>query len=214
MTSKNNAADPKPLILYFVKLPEVGKVKTRLAQTVGDAAAAEIYRELALKNFDRIKSLGSEFNVAVLYDPPESQAAIREWLSGADFYRAQEGNDLGTRLKCAVDWAFEKTEQVFLLGSDTLRLDAEILTDALMVLNDFDTVLGPAADGGYYLFGMNEPLQTVFDGIDWSTEFVLSQTKNKLNELALSYGELKSLADLDEWPRDKSREELNELIRI
>lgn len=214
MTSKNNPADPKPLILYFVKLPEAGKVKTRLARTVGDAAAAEIYRELALKNFDRIKSAESEFNVAVLYDPPESETAIQTWLYGADFYRAQEGSDLGTRLKHAVDWAFGEAEQVFLLGSDTLRLNAEILTDALMVLNDFDTVLGPAADGGYYLFGMNEPLQMVFDGIDWSTEFVLSQTKNKLNELALSYGELKSLADLDEWPRDKSREELNELIRI
>lgn len=201
-------------IIYFVKYPEAGRVKTRLAKTVGDQSAVEIYRELAFKNFSRIKDLDADIKTAVFYDPPDAELEIRQWLSGADFYCGQAQGGLGTRLKEAVNWAFDEADNILLAGSDTLKLTAEILRDALHTLECFDTVLGPAEDGGYYLFGMNEPLQSVFDEIDWSTEHVLVQTKTRLDSLCLSYGELDLLADLDEWPEDKSKEEIYELIRI
>lgn len=201
-------------LLYFVKYPEPGKVKTRLAKTVGGEAAAEIYAELAQKNFSRLLTLAPAAQTTVFFEPAAAEARVRDWLQGADAYVPQPQGDLGQRLKHAVSLAFEDVDRVILAGSDTLRLSADIVRDALHALEKFDAVLGPAHDGGYYLFGMNEPLQSVFDGIDWSTEHVLAQTKVRLDHLCLTYGELSPLEDLDEWPQENSMEEIYELIRI
>lgn len=187
-------------VLYFVKYPEPGKVKTRLARTVGAERAAELYRELAERNFKLLReTAGSGFSLQVAYDPPESEERIQSWLAGASRFFPQKGDGLGERLRWAFDSAFgEGVRQVIALGSDTLGLKPELISKAFEELENSDVVLGPAKDGGYYLIGLARPEPKLFQGIPWSTERVLSETITRAKEAKLSYYLLTELEDLDE----------------
>ena len=140
-------------LLYFVKYPEPGKVKTRLAKTIGSEAAARAYQGLAEGNFSVVKSLNSAtVQTNVVFDPEEKEKEIRSWLLNAADYWSQKGEDLGERLALAFQQAFDEgTKSALALGSDTLGLPPQILHRALDALNYYDAVLGPAKDGGYYL---------------------------------------------------------------
>ena len=90
-------------ILIFLKHPEPGKVKTRLAATVGAERAAAIYRLLAREVFQR---LPQDAEIIVMFDPPEREAEIRAWIhsiqpSHATQFVAQRGPGLGERLNHA-----------------------------------------------------------------------------------------------------------------
>lgn len=96
----------KNIILYFVKYPQPGKVKTRLAKQVGPSGAAALYQDLARTNFEMIAFL--PFDLAVTFDPIEKEKDIRNWLSsnGKTQYLAQQGSGLGERLQNAFHDAF------------------------------------------------------------------------------------------------------------
>src|SRR3989338_7559417 len=133
------------VLLYFVKYPEPGKVKTRLAQAVGKERAAELYRELAEKNLHAVTerhggAYGNtplrrvpprHFHLIVAYDPPDKIGEFRDWL-GEDFeYWPQRGEGLGERLRAAFQQAFDEgASQVLAFGIDTLNFLAEILSQA------------------------------------------------------------------------------------
>ena len=193
------AMGPKQ-ILYFVKYPEPGKVKTRLAKTVGPEAAAKAYQGLAQSNFCVLKDHeAADVNTVVLFDPPEKELEIKEWLPGAAAYRLQRGEDLGKRLSCAFQEAFQEgAEQVLAIGSDTLGLKPEFITKAFDLLTYYDVVIGPAKDGGYYLIGFSESHTILFQDIPWSTQDVFKTTLERIAEEGLSYGFLHELEDLDE----------------
>ncbi len=188
------------VILYFVRYPQPGKVKTRLAKTVGHDEAARMYRDLALKNFNTIKDLREEgIECIVVFDPYDKQDLIERWLDKANGYWAQQGGDVGQRLDRAFESAFaKKYYQVIALGSDTLGLQAGILRKGFGVLETHDTVLGPAQDGGYYLIGLSSLQSTLFTDIPWSTPEVLKTTLQRIQEQRLSFGLLEALEDLDE----------------
>src|SRR3989338_332862 len=145
-------------VLYFVKYPEPGKVKTRLAKSIGNEAAANAYRGLAESGFRTLQELaGNEFKVTVMFDPPGKESEIKEWLSGASDYMTQQGNDLGERLTHAFQRSFsEEACAVIALGSDTLGLKKDVIEKAFDSLQYYDVVIGPAKDGGYYLIGCKE----------------------------------------------------------
>ena len=187
-------------VLYFVKYPEAGKVKTRLAKSIGDEAAANAYRVLAGSGFRTLKELAAnEFKVTVMFDPPDKENEIKEWLSGASDYGAQQGNDLGDRLAHAFQSAFEKDAcAVVALGSDTLGLKKEVIEKAFDTLQYYDVAIGPAKDGGYYLIGCKEMNESLFENIPWSTPDVLKATLGWIREEGLSHGLLPELEDLDE----------------
>lgn len=187
------------LILYFVKYPEPGKVKTRLAKALGDEAACQAYRDLAEANFRIIESLAAEgIENVVAFDPPDKEREIREWLP-APCYFPQQGKDLGERLHSAFQDAFDQgAKMALVLGSDTLGLNQELILEAFDALENFDVVLGPAKDGGYYLIGLSSPQPFLFQNIPWSTSDVFSTTLAKVKENGLSYYLLPELDDLDE----------------
>ncbi|HBO97658.1 MAG TPA: hypothetical protein DE315_04215 [Candidatus Omnitrophica bacterium] len=189
------------VLLYFVKYPEAGKVKSRLAKTVGDREAARLYKELAERNFQEIRLL-SEKNVCdviVAFDPPRGMENFEKWLSGARGYRPQCEGGLGERLAEAFREAFQKgARRVMALGSDTLGLTTGTLRQGFEALAAKDVVIGPAEDGGYYLIGSASFQPKLFEGIAWSTSDVLPQTYKTINNLRLSYQTLSQLQDLDE----------------
>lgn len=189
------------VLLYFVKYPTPGKVKTRLAKTVGDQEAAKLYSELAEKNFKVIASLHQRniCDLVVLFDPPEKREDIKRWFSLSCEYLPQCGGGLSERLACAFHEVFQKGgKRVMALGSDTLGLTADIIQQGFEALHSNDVVVGPAEDGGYYLIGSASFQPKLFEGIAWSTSDVLPQTYKTINNLRLSYQTLNQLQDLDE----------------
>jgi len=189
------------VLLYFVKYPTPGKVKTRLAKTVGAQEAAKLYSELAERNLRVIASLhqGNICELVIVFDPPEKREDIKGWLSVSCEYLPQCGRGLGERLTHAFHEAFQKGgKRVMVLGSDTLGLTTDIIQQGFEALHSNDVVVGPAEDGGYYLIGLSHFQPKLFEGIAWSTNEVLPQTYKTINKLRLSYQTLSQLEDLDE----------------
>ncbi len=187
-------------LLYFVKYPEPGKVKTRLAKTLGDREAARIYRELAEENFHILHSLCSQnIEIAIVFDPSEKEQEIKQWFPDADHYLAQQGRALGERLIHAFAFVFQKEyERVITIGSDILGLTAEIILQGFSALENHEVVLGPALDGGYYLIGLNHDHPELFEDIPWSTDAVLDTTIAAVKKTGLAHYLLCALGDLDE----------------
>lgn len=188
-------------LLYFVKYPEPGKVKTRLARTIGYEAAAAMYRKLAEKNFRVLQSLDdSRLETCVMFDPPEAEPQIRAWLKGKNCsYLAQKGGDLGERLAHAFQSAFAGgAEKAMAIGSDTLDFKPMLVEQASELLESKEVVIGPAKDGGYYLIGLSRPDFSVFKNIPWSTPEVLTATLKRVRKRRLVWELLPVLEDLDE----------------
>ncbi len=199
------------ILLYFVKYPTPGKVKTRLAKTVGEKEAARLYSELTRKNLEVIVSLHANegFDLVIVYDPPEKIEDIKRWLSLSCEYLPQRGAGLGERLTQAFHEVFSAkggsasggqggSRRVMALGSDTLGLTSDIIQQGFEALALNDVVVGPAEDGGYYLIGLSSFQPGLFKEISWSTDIVLQQTYNRISKLGLSHQTLVPLQDLDE----------------
>ncbi len=189
-------------LLYFVKYPEPGKVKTRLAKDIGPNAAAKAYRGLAESIFHSLLNHSSkrkDFETVVFFDPPDKARGIHEWLAGAAAYWPQEGKGLGERLIHAFEAAFENgADKVLVLGSDTIGFREDLITKAFESLDYYDVVIGPAKDGGYYLIGIKDLHVNLFQNIPWSTSHVLKTTLEWAQEENLTYYLLPELEDLDE----------------
>lgn len=183
------------LLLIFVKNPELGKVKTRLAKTLGDQRALQIYHYL-LSHTQKISREVSQADRFVYYSSFIEENDL--WPREAFEKYRQEGADLGERMSRAFQRAFEKKYQkVVIIGSDCLELTTEILNQAFRQLDSQDFVLGPARDGGYYLMGMRQEELAVFQNKNWSTASVLQDTIKDLEARHYSYALLPELSDID-----------------
>ena len=167
----------KDLLLIFTRNPELGKCKTRLAATIGDQAALEIYQFL-LGHTARITS-DIKADKAVFY----SNSIVTEdvWDPKNYLKKVQEGNTLGARMEHAIQWAFEEGYQkIMLIGSDIYDLSQEDLEMAFEALDRSNFVVGPASDGGYYLLGMTKFREDIFRNKAWGTDTVLQDTLEDL----------------------------------
>lgn len=197
-------ADPTAeILLIFIKNPEKGRVKTRLAQTLGEDKALAIYRKL----LKITKSVTDQLNVhrEVWYSRFIEKNDI--WSDGPYKKKLQRGEDLGARMKGAFQEAFANSSgKVAIIGSDCDELNPRILRQAFQVLEEHEVVVGPSQDGGYYLLGMAEFYPALFDRKNWSTPAVCKQTIQQLNEMNVSYRLLPELNDIDtEQDLDQSR---------
>lgn len=182
-------------LIIFVKNPEFGKVKTRLAESVGDEEALEIYKDL-LRHTREIAS-SVEVDRFVYFDSflPEKDTI---WDKEEFEFRLQEGESLGARMNRALTEIFDDDyDRGVIIGSDCLDLTREILEKAYDELRDADAVIGPARDGGYYLLGMKECYSELFQNKTWSTDTVFDATIDDMIRLGLVWYELPMLSDID-----------------
>ena len=172
-------------------------MKTRLASSVGDQAASELYRACIALTLERLEALRDD---ATLYvDPPEALEATRAWLGEAWTIRPQQGTTLGDRLQHANDEIFGNgARYVVTIGTDSPWLSAEDIEEAFNALRISDVVLGPTEDGGYYLIGLSHPAPALFEGIAWSTSEVYEQTVAKARTLGLQVHPLRRGYDIDQ----------------
>jgi hypothetical protein len=181
-------------LIIFVKNLIVGRVKTRLAATLGNDAAMDIYKQLLKNIHNKIQSL--DVDKIVFYS-----AFIEEdiWENNVFQKEIQEGNDLGERMKNAFKSSFTAGhKKIVIIGTDCPEINENILKNAFEKLNSYDIVIGPATDGGYYLLGMKKEHPFLFQDIEWSTDKVLQQTIELCHRNQLSYFLLPKLSDIDE----------------
>jgi rSAM/selenodomain-associated transferase 1 len=194
-------------ILVFVKYPEPGRVKTRLAATLGPGRAAEIYRQLVSEVFAR---LPEDAEVIACFDPAERRAECEKWLAGrASHFVPQANGDLGVRLVSAFAEAFAQGfARVAAVGTDCPEIDASLFSQAWSALETCEVVLGPSEDGGYYLVALRKLAASLFNGIAWSSADVLSQTLDRAEAANLRVHLLPKRHDVDteeDWRRAEPR---------
>lgn len=181
-------------LIIFIKNPVLGKVKTRLAGTVGDETALEVYKELL--NYTQKITLLIDADKFLFY--ADFLQREDEWPNDRFIKHLQKGNNLGERMYTAFEDIFlNKYQKVIIIGSDCLDLSASVIEDAYKFLNESDVVIGPAKDGGYYLLGMKELHQCIFKNVSWSTSHVLKQTLSICKSQHLNYSLLPTLTDID-----------------
>ncbi len=194
---KNRKMKNKTSIIIFLRYPKKGKVKTRLASTIGNTKATKIYKIIAENTVDEIKRI-QNCNKYIFYSVEDEKDLIKQWLGKRFFYSHQEGTDLGERMKNAFAKVFgHGAEKVIIVGTDIPELNSAIINKTIIDLEKFDTVIGPSDDGGYYLLGIKKINNKLFENIEYSTDKVFNETINKIAKSAMSYELLKNLDDID-----------------
>lgn len=192
----------KKALIVFMRYPETGKVKSRLAASIGATEAAQIYEKLARHTL----GVASEFLAAnpkvrgiVSFSPRGRHAQMASKFAGPWEFMPQEGSHLGERMGNA-DMALRSSgfEHVVLVGSDVPDLDPRDLSEAFETLDQGQAVLGPASDGGFYLIGLGEPCRTVFAPRIWGTGEVLRRTEGLLRHHGFQVARIRCRPDLDE----------------
>jgi rSAM/selenodomain-associated transferase 1 len=202
-----SAGPAAPVLQIFAKDPVPGTVKTRLGAAIGNAAAADLYRELAertLATAVAAREAGIVGSVELWCDPDVERAAFLRWRDRFGItLRAQDGADLGQRMRHALATALARGGPALLVGTDSPAIDVAYLADAAAALASHDAVFGPADDGGYVLVGLARDVDA-FSGIAWSTAGVMAATRSRLAREGVTWLELPALWDVD-TPADLTR---------
>jgi rSAM/selenodomain-associated transferase 1 len=182
----------KKLLLIFTRNPELGKAKTRLAKTVGDKTALEIYKFLLEKTRDVSSKVTSD--KAVYYSVKVRDNDI--WSKEIYKKHKQVGEDLGIRMLNAFKNSFDDGyKKVVIIGSDLYDLTPQDIEKAFIELDKNDVIIGPAEDGGYYLLGMNSLQENIFKNKNWGTATVRKDTLVDLKDKKVHL--LAALNDVD-----------------
>lgn len=182
------------LLIIFYRNPQLGKVKSRLAATLGEERALAIY--IVLSSYTRLVTSAVNCDRVVYY----SDYIDREdnWPNENFFKHLQKGDELGIKMRVAFESAFRQGyKRVCIIGTDCMELTTGILNDAFEILKRKDVVIGPAVDGGYYLLGMNRFIPELFSLKKWSTSTVCIDTIHDLERLQSTYKLLPMLSDID-----------------
>lgn len=200
---------PQKTILVFAKLPQPGRVKTRLLGTLSPREAAGLH-EACLRDTLRMAGgvRGARLWLLLASGPHSAQRFARRLALRAGWHLGTQGRgDLGKRLERAFRRAFRQgAPSVLAVGTDSPWIGARRLREAFRVLQHADVVLGPTDDGGYYLIGARRFLPELFRGIPWGSGRVLKRTVRALQQAGASYRLLRRDFDLDR-PADLRRAE-------
>ncbi len=192
------AMTDKRCVLLFVKLPEKGRVKSRLARQIGEDPALRLYKCMVLDVVEMLKHGGFPFRIC--HTPPDASNQMTEWLGQGYDYQPQTGDDLGDRMEKAFSRVFATdVEEALLIGSDIPGLTSGIIEEAFTSLVTHDAVIGPSDDGGYYLIGFRKKsfVPAIFHDMVWSTKTVFRDTVRKLRDSSATFHILPELTDVD-----------------
>jgi len=198
-----NVSKSKNALIIFTRNPELGKCKTRLAKTIGDKAAVDIYKYL-LKH---TVTISQDINVDKFVFYSEDIKKKDLWNNAVFIKKLQQGIDLGERMEHAFKQLFQSHyEKVVIIGSDLLDLKPTDIETAFQLLNNNDFVIGPAKDGGYYLLGMKRLQSKLFKNKKWGTSTVLNDTLKDIQNSTFVL--LKELNDIDTFEDLKPYQQL------
>lgn len=192
----------KPALLIFIKNPQLGKVKTRLAATIGNEKALKVFNKL-LENIHQ-KTLLVTADKILYYSSFIDENDI--WESKIFQKKIQnQSTDLGQRMFSAFKEAQTSGyTKALIIGSDIFEVTTQIIELGFELLENSDIVIGLSHDGGYYAIGFNfqkiaspDFLQKIFLNKSWSHENVSADALAVINSYSLSCSFLPTLHDID-----------------
>jgi rSAM/selenodomain-associated transferase 1 len=200
---------PAQRLLVFARLPELGKVKTRLAASIGDERALAAYERMLRDLLASIGDVSAETEIEVLWAPSESADGAALTRAFGDFPTAmQTGATLSERLSMAFSerFFFHATTKIIAIGVDDPSLPRALIDSAFALLDSCEWVIGPAEDGGYYLIGCRAAAfdPAVFENVAWGTSSVFATTASRIAEAQSSVAVLPVRWDVDvveDWER-------------
>tara|TARA_B110000037_G_scaffold221695_1_gene293520 strand:- start:22970 stop:24238 length:1269 start_codon:yes stop_codon:yes gene_type:complete len=189
----------------MTRLPRTGRNKTRLIPALGADGATTFHERLARHAIGRASSFCTLHPKARLTVRLEGGISIegKTWLGSDELdCREQAPGDLGQRMETAANEVFDQgADRVVIIGTDCPSIDESTLAKAFDALNHSDVVFGPAADGGYYLVGLNKPTPSIFRNIPWGGEQVLNESLAAAKKAGVRVQLLDVLSDVD-MPED------------
>jgi uncharacterized protein len=194
---------PPERLLVFARLPEPGRVKTRLARDIGDERALVLYEAMLRDTLRGIGGASKSLEIEVMWAPtPAANGDALRRAFGERPLAMQTGETLGDRLSMAFSerFFFHRTEKIIAIGVDDPALDRQLLDHAFALLESCEWVVGPATDGGYYLIGCRAAAYNAeaFLDVAWGTSSVLSATLAKIGSWTSTVAVLPERRDIDE----------------
>ncbi|MBI1891428.1 MAG: TIGR04282 family arsenosugar biosynthesis glycosyltransferase [Burkholderiales bacterium] len=188
-------------LIIFAKAPVAGFAKTRLASALGDEGAARLAGRMLNETLKT--AIAADIGpIELCCAPNDDHPAFRQAAAEHRIRLTTQGDgDLGARMHRALSRSLIAHRHALLIGTDALGLTPHYLRQAAQLLCSHRTVFGPAADGGYVLVGLSEPIPPLFGDIEWSTRHVMAQTRERLRRLGVDSAEIPTLTDVDE-PND------------
>jgi rSAM/selenodomain-associated transferase 1 len=185
-------------ILLFVKYPEKGMVKLRLAADLHEEHVVQLYRCFVHDTLETVKRIDTD--LFICFTPVDTLPRFQGWLGSHLRFLPQNGNDLGERMRhCFATVFAHGYHHAILMGSDSPDLPEDYVTKGFSLLKTNDVVLGPATDGGYYLIGLSNTTgtQNLFEDLPWGTSTVLQETLGKIRLMNHTVGLLPDWSDVD-----------------
>ena len=188
----------EPVLVVFAKTPVPGQVKTRLIPELGEDGAASLDKTLMERT---LKTAGQSVikHIELHCTPSITDPVLQDYRNEYNLsLHLQQGNDLGERMHHAFTQVLFNNAAAILIGCDCPGLTPEDLNTAKEKLDeDYDVVIGPANDGGYYLIGLKQEQKQLFEDIDWGTAGVLDKTRERIKKNNLKWFELPAYTDID-----------------
>ncbi len=188
-------------LIVFVKNPIPGAVKTRLQTRYAPDQVADLYTAFVRDVLARAERIDVDRRV-IAFDPPDAESRVRALFGGgvkAQWqFVPQVQDDLGVRMREALVQQLDAgASATVLIGTDIPSLPVHHITQAFDLLRTVDVVLGPSTDGGYYLVGVSKSIPEIFEGVEWSTSSVLSQTIDRVQRAGNTLGLVPPWFDVD-----------------
>lgn len=202
----------KPAIIMMSRVPQAGKTKTRLMPMLTGEECA-IFQLACLMDIcgtvAATDACGYIFYTGSRRELLQNSGLLGNFPAAAvESYRnslskmsmlPQRGEELGQRMASACRQILAKHDRVVVIGTDIPGLSGKILSEAFRQLESADLVIGPAADGGYYLLGMKQTCPDVFTDIHWGSGSVFNETMAAIGRSGLSCARLPVQKDIDTW---------------
>lgn len=182
----------KPTLVIFAKNPRIGRVKTRLAAGIGHVRACAFYRQNLAALVRRVGH-DRRWQTLVAITPDDARPIETMGVE----HVSQGGGNLGDRMQRAFNTL--PPGPVVIIGSDIPDVQPRDIAAAFATLGRHDAVMGPSADGGYWLIGLKRSprIPRVLDDVRWSVGETGGDTRSRLKAQGCSLGLVRELNDVD-----------------
>lgn len=183
------------VIIFFTRIPELGKIKTRLEPFLTKELCVELQTAFIKDIYNNIKTMG--IDIIISYSSMGDLDTLRNIVDKNVKFIKQEGNDIGEKMHNAISISLKQYNKAVLIGSDLPLLNKKDIELAFNILEEKDLVISPTYDGGYYLIGMKEENPDIFK-MKYSTSSVFEETLDRIQSIGLSYGKGNIQLDIDD----------------
>lgn len=183
------------VIIFFTRIPTLGKTKTRLEPFLSKECCVKLQTAFIKDIYYNIKDMG--IDIIINYSDDGDLEILKNIIDKDTYFLKQEGKDLGEKMNNGIVFALREYKNVVLIGSDLPLISKTDIKLAFDTLETKDIVISPTYDGGYYLIGMKEETEEIFN-IKYSTSSVFQETVKKIVSLGKSYGKGNIQLDIDD----------------